>query len=231
MLRDWTTSEKIDQLSETAEIFFVRLIMKADDHGCFHAHPKLLKAALFPLKNYSETVIEGCLNELSLQKIIVVYESDGRKYLKINDFGQRLRNMVSKFPQPADNMLTIVSKQPPELEYEENKNTNTNVAVAQDLKLPFDTESFLNAWNKWISYKKERNQKFSKTTKEMQLRKLGARPEHEAIAMLNQSMENGWTGLFNLKSQTNGKGKKTHTDNARELAIDFINRRGTPPQG
>jgi len=114
MLRDWTTSEKIDALSELGELFFVRLIMKADDHGCFHANPKLLKAALFPLKGYSETQIQVCVDELSGAGVIQVYEHDGRKYLKIFEFGQRLRTMVSRFPQPADNPPTIVRNPPPE---------------------------------------------------------------------------------------------------------------------
>jgi len=114
MIRDWTTSEKIDQLSELAELFFVRLIMKADDHGCFHANPKLLKAALFPLKEYSEKQMETCLNELHVNGIVLIYQD--RKYLKINDFGQRLRTMVSKFPQPADNCQQPADIKPPELE-------------------------------------------------------------------------------------------------------------------
>ena len=116
MLRDWTTSEKIDQLSEMAELFFVRLIMKADDHGCFHANPKLLKAALFPLKDYSEKQMDMCLNELQGNGIVSVYEHEGRKYLKIKDFGQRMRTMVSKFPQPADNCQQPADIKPPELE-------------------------------------------------------------------------------------------------------------------
>lgn len=202
MLRDWTTSEKIDKLSEKGEVFFTRLIMKADDHGCFHAHPKLLKAALFPLKNYSDTLIESCLDELSYLEIVKIYEHEGRRYLKIYDFGQRLRTMVSKFPQPDDNAPSIVSKKPPELEEKRREvedEEKKNGAVAQDLKLPFDSEFFKSAWDRWIAYKKERKQKFTSMTKEIQLRKLGARPENVAIAIINQSIEHGWTGLFELK--------------------------------
>lgn len=121
MIRDWTTSEKIDNLTERAELFFVRLIMKADDHGCYHANPKLLKAALFPLKDYSEKEIEILLKELSVNGIVDVYEAEGRWYLKIRDFGQRLRTMKSSFPQPddigrqlADKRPQIADKRPPE---------------------------------------------------------------------------------------------------------------------
>ena len=50
MLRDWTQSEKIDELTSESERFFTRLIMKVDDYGCFWADTRLLKANLFPLK-------------------------------------------------------------------------------------------------------------------------------------------------------------------------------------
>ena len=102
ILRDWTTSENIDRLSEGAELFFVRLIMKADDHGCFHANSKLLNAALFPLKDYKPSKIEEWLKECHKAGIIVIYG----KYLQIINFGQRLRTMNSKFPLPDANALT-----------------------------------------------------------------------------------------------------------------------------
>lgn len=129
ILRDWTTSEKIDRLSPQAELFFVRLIMKADDHGCFHANPKLLKAALFPLREIQDKDILKWLGECVKSNIILLYDADGRKYLRIADFGQRLRNMVSKFPQPDDNTRTIDSNKPPETkrnEVETESETNTN---------------------------------------------------------------------------------------------------------
>jgi hypothetical protein len=124
VLRDWTTSEKIDALSEGGELFFVRLIMKADDHGCFHANPKLLKAALFPLKDYTSKQMDIWVRELEQAGIIQTYRVDSRDYLRINDFGHRLRNMVSKFPQPADNPPSIDSNEPPETKRNEVETEN-----------------------------------------------------------------------------------------------------------
>lgn len=138
VLRDWTTSEKIDQLTELGELFFVRLIMKADDHGCFHANAKLLKAALFPLKDFTLKQMELCLKELKTAGIVEVYEVDGRPYLRIIDFGQRLRNMRSSFPQPADKPLTTDSNKPPETkrnEVETESETETKRADFDDLFL------------------------------------------------------------------------------------------------
>lgn len=102
MLRDWTNSDKIDSLSFQAEVFFTRLIMKADDFGCFWADAKRLKSNLYPLKSDSirDADLLRWMAECQKAELIVVYESDGKRYLQIIDFGQRLRSKTRKFPQP-----------------------------------------------------------------------------------------------------------------------------------
>lgn len=109
ILRDWTTSENIDMLSAEAERFFTRLIMKADDFGCFHGNLKLLRAALFPLKNPTDKQIESWVKECAEVGAIQIYMVDGKRYVKIKDFGQRLRTMKSQFPQPDSNPPSIDS--------------------------------------------------------------------------------------------------------------------------
>lgn len=128
VLRDWTASETIDSLSEHAEILFVRLIMKADDHGCFYGNPKLIKAALFPLRPYSEKQITQWRDELLAAGVVQMYSVDGKVYMKINNFNQRLRLMQSKFPQPElgqiiepsnDGQLSVIC--PPETKRSRNE--------------------------------------------------------------------------------------------------------------
>jgi hypothetical protein len=102
IIRDWTDSEKIDSLSNMGEIFFIRLCMKADDFGCYHANPKLLKAALFPLKEDVlvkdvKVLFEECLRA----ELFKIYEHSGKQYLEIINFGQgALRRPKRKFPTP-----------------------------------------------------------------------------------------------------------------------------------
>ena len=107
VLRDWTTSEPIENLSFEAEVFFTRLIMKADDHGNYHANVKLLRSALFPLRDsVTNGDIAKWLSECVRVGIVVFYKAEGKDYINIPNFGQRLRQMRSTFPQPADNPLT-----------------------------------------------------------------------------------------------------------------------------
>lgn len=105
MIRDgWLESDRIDALDVHAERFFIRLCLKADDFGRFHASPQLLKSMLFPLKeDIRSTDMTRCLAECEKAGLVRCYEVAGKRYLEINNFGQRLRTMSSKFPQPADN--------------------------------------------------------------------------------------------------------------------------------
>ena len=106
ILRDWTCSETIDTLSQSAEVFFTRLIMKADDFGRFYGSVRLLKANLFPLKDFSFQQIEDWRNEVVSSGIVIMYVNDGKEYLEIKDFNQRLRVMKSKFPDPKQSVVS-----------------------------------------------------------------------------------------------------------------------------
>lgn len=99
MLRDWTDSTKFDGISADAERLFIRLIMKADDYGRFHADPRLIKAACFPLiDNLRPPDIARWLDELSTRQLILRYEADGRSIAVVVNYGQRLKSSRAKFP-------------------------------------------------------------------------------------------------------------------------------------
>lgn len=122
LLRDWTDSETMNELSAEAEVFFTRLIMKADDYGSFYANPKLLKANLFPLRDtLKDATVTKWINELTRAGLLFTYVHEGKSYIRIINFGQRLRNMRNTFPQPDINSPQVAangSNRPPELEEE-----------------------------------------------------------------------------------------------------------------
>jgi hypothetical protein len=105
ILRDWTDSELVDNLSFQAEVLLTRLIMKADDFGSYHANPKLLNAFCFPLKNIRETDITRWLQELASSGLIVLYDAENKPFLNILNFNQRLRSMKRCFPQMPENVI------------------------------------------------------------------------------------------------------------------------------
>jgi hypothetical protein len=159
VLRDWTDSETMNRITSQAERFFTRLIMKADDFGCFHANPKLLKAALFPLNDEIRDIdLAKWLNECANAGLVQVYKVEGKMFLQIIDFGQRLRQSRSKFPQSHEAdidsnsppLSAIVRKSPPETEteteVETETETETDARTAHVFQIPLD-EKIMNAFD------------------------------------------------------------------------------------
>lgn len=104
LLKDWRGSDKINSISVHAERFFTRLIMSADDYGCFYADPRLLKANLFPLliDSIRETDLLRWMAECQKAGLIVIYEIENKKYVLIINFDQRLRQKTVRFPLPLN---------------------------------------------------------------------------------------------------------------------------------
>lgn len=105
ILRDWTDSEQVDNLSVNAERFFTRLIMKVDDYGRFSANVKLLNSILYPLKtNIRETDISLWLAECEKNGLISLYNVSSKDYLEIVNFKQTLRIRHEKHPGKPENI-------------------------------------------------------------------------------------------------------------------------------
>ena len=103
ILRDGIlSSEAVAKLSWAEEVFYRRLHSVADDHGRFHALPKLVRAACYPLliDKVSDSDIGKWIAACATAGLVRVYPaSDGKRYLQIVKFGQQVR-AKSKFPDP-----------------------------------------------------------------------------------------------------------------------------------
>lgn len=216
IIRDWTDSERINSLSFQAETLFVRLMMKADDLGSYHANPKLIKSFCFPLKNIRETDITRWLQELVTAGIIVLYNADNKQYLHIINFGQRLRQVKPKFPQIPKNELdkfilencqqyvsNMSADCPLEEETEEEEEEEIPPIPPKGQEVEFPNSDFEKIWKEWIDYRKEIKKSFKSIKTEQiavnqWLEKSGGDLE-TAKAIIMQSIGNGWTGLFELK--------------------------------
>lgn len=147
MLRDCTDSDKINLLSAHAEVLFYRLMMKADDYGSFSANVKLIKSNCFPLR--TDTVrdadISRWMDELLKAGLIVVYMFAGKSYLRILNFGQRLRNKKKRYPDCPPELLNNSEPQqvaascgekPPEEEEEEELEEEVELEEEREEKPP-----------------------------------------------------------------------------------------------
>jgi hypothetical protein len=94
-------SERVNALSIHAELFYRKLMSLCDDFGRFEANPAVLLGKLYSLRpGFTVDDIEGYLRECSTgdDPLMVLYLVGRKRYLQINNFGQRER--TSKFPAP-----------------------------------------------------------------------------------------------------------------------------------
>lgn len=109
----WLESEPINTLDAAAERFFLRLCLRADDFGRYHANPVLLKSNLFPLReDVRGTDIPRWLAACEKAGLLRCYESDGKRFIEIPKFGQRARAETSKFPQPPTHVRPMTDTCP-----------------------------------------------------------------------------------------------------------------------
>lgn len=110
LIRDYTDSLLVDALTDKAEILFARLLTKLDGNGNYTADPTLIKAYIFPRKNYRTADIERWLNELATLRridpskkptaLLRLYSVSGKKYLHMVNYGQKLKWKKSTYPPP-----------------------------------------------------------------------------------------------------------------------------------
>jgi len=102
LCRNWTDSLKVNALDAYAERFFIRLMMRCDDFGIFHAEPLLLKSALFPLlPDIRPTDITRWLAACEQAGLLRCYvAANCRKYCEVLNFKQRRQFMKSEHPPP-----------------------------------------------------------------------------------------------------------------------------------
>jgi hypothetical protein len=104
-------SEAVNSLTAASEIFYRRLMSIVDDYGRFEARPQLLRSRLFgfQLDRWSEKDITAALSECENARmedgspLVTVYSVGSKTYLQINNFRQRTRLMMSKYPAPENN--------------------------------------------------------------------------------------------------------------------------------
>jgi hypothetical protein len=84
--------------------------------------------------------------------------------------------------------------------------------------LEFEDDASNEAWKDWLEYRKGQRKSVKGRTKEMQLRLLKSLSPEQRIATINQSITQGWTGLFEVKTFKN----KEKNDYASDVAAALI---------
>ncbi|MFQ6256097.1 DnaT-like ssDNA-binding domain-containing protein [Yersinia enterocolitica] len=95
---EFWTDEDMAEVSEAACLLAIGLLNYADDEGYFNANPKLIKAAVFPIREPSVT-IPVMLRELSKQGYLTLFStSDNKHFGVISNFA---KHQVVNKPRPS----------------------------------------------------------------------------------------------------------------------------------
>lgn len=210
IIPDFSKDRAVNSLPLFAEVVFRRLWNKADDFGRYFADPLILKAELFPRKEIRTPDLSRAVLECERAALLVQYTIDGEQYLQINNFNQRVRAAKSKFPPPPDKCQTNVGQLSDNcrLEHEEEKEEEKggkppDFDFFSLLNDSFrNSEAFRNAWDSWLTYRRERKlAKWTPSTLTKQAKRFASWGADQTVANIETSIANGWQGIFASKQQ------------------------------
>lgn len=211
-------SEPVNAMSWQGEVFYRRLLNRADDFGRFTANLALLRASLFPLQlaRVSEKDVSRLLKEAEKCGLLVTYEAEGKQLLVIAKW-EKGRAKVSRYPEPPADVCkrlqtyVYTSKQPsadvPDSDTDSDTDSDNPWAVAFGLELPvkLQTQECLRALNDWLAYKTEKRKGYKKSGLKAALSKWSNEFTPATFpAAVENSMANNWQGVF-LPSQLRGE--------------------------
>lgn len=141
------TSEKVNELSPGAELFYRRSMSVIDDYGRYFAHPSLLRAACYALQleRVSEADVKRWLSECTALGLMRVYGHG--KYVELANFRQQTRS-PSKFPEPqAEELLSNSEAKSKRMrsESESESESKTYTKAKADSVTP-DAQAFIKGW-------------------------------------------------------------------------------------
>lgn len=133
------TSDAVNQLSWAAEVFYRRLMSVVDDYGRYDGRAAIIRAVLYPLKidRVSDRDVETWMREVAETGLLKVYTVDGKRFVEIAKFDQRLRAKASKWPSPLSSadICQHVTTNATESETETESSTDTeNTTSAEPLR-------------------------------------------------------------------------------------------------
>lgn len=98
------TSEAVNRLSFGAEVFYRRLMSKADEYGRYHSDPQFLLDDLFPKKLRFQHIewqhIYSYLIECVTVGLVVLYSVEEEPFLEIQNWHQPIDPTRSRYPDP-----------------------------------------------------------------------------------------------------------------------------------
>lgn len=214
-------SESLGRVSREARLLFIGLFTCCDDSGRARAGSRLLASRLYPYDTDAVKRVPGWLSELEAEKCIRVYQSDGETYLDIpkwlshQKIDRPSQSKLPPFARAREDSRNVAleqgtgngNREQGKEQGKEPQTPETPPAVTQDpLEIPttLKTPDFVRAWGIWMNVRRGMKKPGNWVTLfRSQLDWLAKYDPATATEILSASTRNGWTGLFEPKSNAN----------------------------
>ena len=229
-----STSKKLMELkTDSARLLWTWLLPHLDVEGKFSADPDIVKGSVVPrLKHFTSAKVEEYLLDMAENGLIVIYEVNGDRYLKFNNFAENQtlrtdREAKSSIPDPGDNIITPggptdnsditppqdkISKDKIKLSEVKEAMPETTVSVAAQtknskLKETEIPEHLKQIWPAYLEMRQKKKKPATEYAKKLvidQLEKWYPNDHKSQIECLNMSIRNSWTDVYKLKENKVG---------------------------
>jgi hypothetical protein len=220
-------NERLADCQPLARILFAGLWCEADRAGRLEDRPKRLKAEYLP---YDTCNADALLDELEAGAFIRRYEVVGVKYIQILAFAKlqnpHVREPASLIPAPGEKGACTVPA--PEEHSSSHADSPSLIPpskrVASQPKGQLTLPDWLSAeaWAQWHAYRNARKG-WTRHAQQLSLNTLTKlrRKGHDPTAVIERSIERGWTGLFELNDEVT---RGTRSESRRESASERVAR-------
>lgn len=230
-------------ISMQAHLLWIGTWNYSDDKGIIENDPVYIKSKIFPRRTEVRVEqISQWIEQLIKARYMIPFDYKGQGYLISRTFIEHQRidkPQPSKIPEsiwkPA--MERLESNPISFQEHSENGNgtiKDGSICIGEDstvkktplppsVELPFKSPEFKKAWDEWKRYKQQQHKFTFKSliTEETSLKQLttmGGKDEAKCIAIIEQSIGNGWKGFVELKKSPTDSAKATYTPPKKVLS-------------
>lgn len=196
------TSDRVNALDSNSELFYRRLMSVVDDYGRYDARPIMLKVACYPLRVdvVREADISRWIAICEKAGLLALYAVNGKQYLELTDFNQQVRAKRSKFPCAADAKQASSAC----VAHAPVVGVGGVVEDEREAKAVAALPDWLHAelWQQFKDARRALKAKMTPHAEQLLISKLTKLRDagQDAQAVIEQSIERGWKGLFPVEA-------------------------------
>lgn len=217
------TNPKIASLTWFEEVLFYRLIVSADDYGCYEGRVPIVKNTLFPMKeNVTNKSVENALNKLVKVGLVCRYAANDIPYLFIPSWEQHqmCRAKKRRYPEPTeDNIIQTGNHLQADV-------CNCMQMISDDFKKEEKDEK--EREKEKVTQKEKDKEKEEREEKKKRVTKVTPKEKDPFVAFSDGDAEllDAFAGFEEMRKQI----KKPLTTRAKNLAISTLQKYGSTKQ-